>query len=380
MDVGRNIFSILEEKSRERVAAGNKVYNLFVGTPDLPPAPHIIHAVAEAALDPENYKYALIDMPELIAAVQRWYAQRYQVQLNPDEIMSIYGTQEGIAHIAWALCDPGDVILAPDPCYPIFDIGPRLAGAHIVHYALSAENSYLPDLGKLSQNLPLRTRAMIVSYPANPLGAVAPRTFYERLIEFAYAHDLLILHDNAYSEIIFDGAVGESFLSLSGAKTVGVEFNSLSKTYNLTGLRVSFLVGNAEVINKFQSIRSQIDYGMCRIAQYAAIAALDGPQEGVVSQRLEYQHRRDVLCGGLRRIGWNVPDAKGTMFVWAPLPTGYTDSEAFCMELLEHTGIIFTPGTSFGPSGQGYVRIALVQPVVELKRIVHILSESGILR
>ena len=337
---GPNIFTILEEKRQERLRAGKPVFNLSVGTPDMPPAPHIMEAVAQAALDPENYKYTLGDGPDLIEAVRGWYDRRYGVALEAGEIMSVYGSQEGIAHIALAVCNPGDLVLVPNPCYPIFQIGPHLSGAETAYYDLLPEACYLPDLDGIPAEQRRRSRMMIVSYPANPVCATAPRDFYEKLVAFGRENDILIVHDNAYSEILFDGAEGISFLSVPGAKEVGVEFNSLSKTYNLTGLRISFLLGNAELIRRFRALRSQIDYGTCRLVQKAAIAALNGPQDGVVEQRAEYQRRRDALCGGLRAVGWPVPDALGTMFVWAPLPAGYGDSEAFCMELLERTGVI----------------------------------------
>lgn len=377
---GPNIFTILEEKRQERLRAGKPVINLSVGTPDLPPAPHILEAVAQAAMDPENYKYALVDGPDLIGAVQRWYGRRYGVELEAGEIMSVYGSQEGIAHIALAVCNPGDLVLVPNPCYPIFEMGPSLSGAQTAYYDLLPEACYLPDLDGIPLELRRRARMMIVSYPANPVCAVAPKAFYEKLAAFGRDNDILIVHDNAYSEILFDGAEGISFLSVPGAKEVGVEFNSLSKTYNLTGLRISFLLGNAELIRRFRALRSQIDYGTCRLVQKAAIAALDGPQDGVIEQRAEYQRRRDALCGGLRAAGWPVPDARGTMFVWASLPEGYGDSEAFCMALLERTGVICTPGSSFGPLGKRSVRFALVQPVPVLEQAVARIAESGLLR
>jgi LL-diaminopimelate aminotransferase len=330
-------------------------------------------------MDPENYNYTLGDGPDLIDAVRRWYARRYGVPLEAGEIMSVYGSQEGIAHIALAVCNPGDLVLVPLPCYPIFQIGPNLSGAQTAYYDLLPEACYLPDLDGISPELRRRARMMIVSYPANPVCAVAPKDFYHKLVAFGRDNDILIVHDNAYSEILFDGAEGISFLSVPGAKEVGVEFNSLSKTYNLTGLRISFLLGNIELIRRFRALRSQIDYGTCNLIQKAAIAALNGPQNGVAEQRAEYQRRRDALCGGLRAVGWPVPDALGTMFVWARLPAGHEDSDAFSMALLEKTGVICTPGSSFGPLGKRAVRFALVQPVPALKQAVARIAESGLL-
>ncbi|MDR1570370.1 MAG: aminotransferase class I/II-fold pyridoxal phosphate-dependent enzyme [Oscillospiraceae bacterium] len=373
-----NIFTILERKRQERLAKGLPVYNLSVGTPDFPPAPHIMKAVQEAAADPEQYKYALSDAPAMTEAVARWYSRRYQVELSPNEIMSVAGSQEGIAHFSLAVLNPGDVLLAPNPGYPIFEIGPRLMGARTALYDLLPEKDYLPDLDEIARTMPPNARAIIVSYPANPLGATAPASFYKRLVEFAREHKLWVIHDNAYSEITFGGEVGGSFLSTPGAKEVGVEFNSLSKTYNLTGTRISYLMGNSQFIRRFCAIRSQFDYGLCRIFQAAAIAALNGPQDAVIEQRAEYERRRDALCGGFRSIGWDMPDAKGTMFAWGKLPGGRMDDAEFVMELIERSGVIVTPGNIFGSRGRGYVRFALTLPVSKIEQAVAAVSRSGL--
>lgn len=373
------IFNVLDERRQQRLAQGLPVYNLSIGTPDFLPDPHVVQALAQAASQPANYRYSLTELPELVEAVQHWYLRRYGVELVPDELMSIYGSQEGLTHIGWALCDPGDVVLVPDPGYPIFEMGPALCGAEIVHYQLKEENGYLPDLDGMDPELADRAKMMVVSYPANPVCVTAPDEFYHKLIAFAKAHHIIILHDNAYSDIIFDGRVGKSFLAYEGAKEVGVEYNSLSKTYNLTGARISFVLGNRQIIQTFRRLRSQIDYGIFLPVQYAAIAALNGPQDSVARNRAEYQARRDALCGGLRSIGWNVPDSQGSMFVWAPLPTGYHNSVDFCFELLERSGLLCTPGSAFGELGEGHVRFALVQPVPVMQEIVAAVAKSGII-
>lgn len=373
------IFNVLDERRQQRLAQGLPVYNLSIGTPDFLPDPHVVQALAQAASQPANYRYSLTELPELVEAVQHWYLRRYGVELEPDELMSIYGSQEGLTHIGWALCDPGDVVLVPDPGYPIFEMGPALCGAEIVHYPLKEENGYLPDLDGMDPELADRAKMMVVSYPANPVCVTAPDEFYHKLIAFAKAHNIIILHDNAYSDIIFDGRVGKSFLAYEGAKEVGVEYNSLSKTYNLTGARISFVLGNRQIIQTFRRLRSQIDYGIFLPVQYAAIAALNRPQDSVARNRAEYQARRDALCGGLRSIGWNVPDSQGSMFVWAPLPTGYHNSVDFCFELLERSGLLCTPGSAFGELGEGHVRFALVQPVPVMQEIVAAVAKSGII-
>ena len=373
------IFNVLDERRQQRLAQGLPVYNLSIGTPDFLPDPHVVQAMAQAASQPANYRYSLTELPELVEAVQHWYLRRYGVELEPEELMSIYGSQEGLTHIGWALCDPGDVVLVPDPGYPIFEMGPALCGAEIVHYPLKAENGYLPDLDGMDPELADRAKMMVVSYPANPVCVTAPDEFYHKLIAFAKAHNIIILHDNAYSDIIFDGRVGKSFLAYEGAKEVGVEYNSLSKTYNLTGARISFVLGNRQIIQTFRRLRSQIDYGIFLPVQYAAIAALNGPQDSVARNRAEYQARRDALCGGLRSIGWNVPDSQGSMFVWAPLPKGYHNSVDFCFDLLERSGLLCTPGSAFGELGEGHVRFALVQPVPVMQEIVAAVAKSGII-
>ena len=373
------IFNVLDERRQQRLAQGLPVYNLSIGTPDFLPEPHVVQALAQAASQPTNYRYSLTELPELVEAVQHWYLRRYGVELEPEELMSIYGSQEGLTHIGWALCDPGDVVLVPDPGYPIFEMGPALCGAEIVHYPLKEENGYLPDLDGIEPELADQAKMMVVSYPANPVCVTAPDEFYHKLIAFAKAHNIIILHDNAYSDIIFDGRVGKSFLAYEGAKKVGVEYNSLSKTYNLTGARISFVLGNRQIIQTFRRLRSQIDYGIFLPVQYAAIAALNGPQDSVARNRAEYQARRDALCGGLRSIGWNVPDSQGSMFVWAPLPKGYHNSVDFCFELLERSGLLCTPGSAFGQLGEGHVRFALVQPVPVMQEIVAAVAKSGII-
>ena len=373
------IFNVLDERRQQRLAQGLPVYNLSIGTPDFLPEPHVVHALAQAASQPANYRYSLTELPELVEAVQHWYLRRYGVELEPEELMSIYGSQEGLTHIGWALCDPGDVVLVPDPGYPIFEMGPALCGAEIVHYPLKEENGYLPDLDGIEPELADQAKMMVVSYPANPVCVTAPDEFYHKLIAFAKAHNIIILHDNAYSDIIFDGRVGKSFLAYEGAKEVGVEYNSLSKTYNLTGARISFVLGNRQLIQTFRRLRSQIDYGIFLPVQHAAIAALNGPQDSVTRNRAEYQARRDALCGGLRSIGWDVPDSQGSMFVWAPLPKGYHNSVDFCFELLERSGLLCTPGSAFGELGEGHVRFALVQPVPVMQEIVAAVAKSGII-
>lgn len=373
------IFALLDEKKKELMAKGKKIYNLSIGTPDFSPEPHVMKAVSEAALDPENYKYSITELPELIEAMKNHYYTRFGVSLDEAEIMAVYGSQEGIAHIGLPLINPGDKVLVPNPGYQIFGIGPFLCEAELVPYPLYESNHFLPDLAAIPDEISEAAKFMVVSYPANPISRTAPESFYEELIEWAKKWNILIIHDNAYSDILYDGREGRSFLSYAGAKEVGAEFYSLSKSYNYTGARVSFLVGNREIISRFRKVRSQIDYGIFLPIQYGAIAALTGPQDALERNRMEYQRRRDALCGGLRGIGWDAPDSEGTMFAWARIPSGYQSSEKFCLELMEKTGVICVPGVSFGSLGEGYVRFALVLPVPELQEMIGVIAASGIL-
>lgn len=375
-----NIFNRLDEKKRELAARGVDVINLSIGTPDFAPPIHVMQAVAEAAQQPENYRYSLGDTDALVDAVRGWYDLRYGVPLEADEIMTVCGSQEGIAHAAFPFVDAGDLVLAPDPGYPIFSFGPMMAGAELGFYPLYAEKDWVLDFADIPDEVAERAKLMVVCYPNNPTTAVADAGFYARLVAFAKRHHILVIHDNAYSDLVMDGGRGISFLSVPGAREVGIEFNSLSKTYNLTGMRVSFAVGNRDMIAKFRAFRSQIDYGMFYPAQAGAVAALCGAQDVIDTNRTGYQARRDALCGGLRRIGWDVPDCKGTMFVWAKIPQGFQSSADFVLALMDKTGVIAVPGESFGEMGQGYVRFALVVPPERMEEAVRRMDESGLLK
>ena len=376
---GDEVFASLNARRRELEAQGRKVIDLSVGTPDFEPPAHVKEALVEAAKDSDMWKYALADLPELTQAVIDYYASRFGVEgLEPNMIMSVNGTQEGMGRMASALLDEGDLVLVPDPCYPLFRASALIAGADLAFYPLSAETNFLPDVSRIDPAVADRAKYMVVSLPANPVGSVGTPEVYAQIIEFARAHDLLIVHDNAYSDIIFDGVEGHSFFENEGASEVGVEFFSLSKSFNMTGARVSFLVGRPDVIAAVRKLRAQSDYGMFLPIQRAAIAALTGPREQVREQERRYQERRDALCDGLESIGWERPNAHGSMFVWARLPHGRTDSMAFCLELMEKAGVIVTPGASFGPGGEGFVRMALVLPPEGLRRAVAAIEASGL--
>ena len=376
---GDEIFAALNERKVALEAQGRTIYNLSVGTPDFAPAEHIRKAMMDAAADPQNWKYSLRDLPEMLEAVCGYYKRRFNVDtITPDEVMSFSGSQDGIGHLGLALCNDGDLVLLPDPCYPVFMTGSKLGGAEPWYYKLTKENHFLPDVSAIPEDVARRAKLMLVSLPANPVGSIGTPELYAEIVNFCRKYDILLVHDNAYSDIIFDGAFGGSFLATPGAKEIGVEFFSLSKSFNVTGARLSFLVGRPDVIAALRKLRSQIDFGMFLPIQKAAIAALNGPLESVQEQCRMYQERRDALCNGLREIGWDLPNGKGTMFVWARIPGGRTDSMAFCMELMEKAGVIVTPGASFGPHGEGYVRFALVLPPEKIREAVEAIGNSGI--
>ena len=376
---GDEVFAALNARRRELEAAGRRVFDLSVGTPDFRPPEHVVEALRASAADPEMWKYSLHDTDELLDAVCAYYERRYGVAgITPDMVMSCRGTQEGLVHVCAALSDPGDVALVPDPCYPVFQNATLLAGARPAYYRLTAEHDFLPHLADVPAEVADAARYLIVSLPANPVGSVGTPEVYDEVIEFAREHDLVVIHDNAYSDIVFDGPAGGSFLARPGALEVGVEFLSLSKSFNVTGARLSFLVGRPDVVAAARKLRSQIDFGMFYPEQAAAVAALTGPRDSVERQRLLYQERRDALCDGLESIGWERPNAHGSMFVWARLPGGRTDSAAFVLELMERSGVIVTPGSSFGPSGEGYVRMALVLPPEQLREVVAAIAAAGI--
>ncbi|HHY06059.1 MAG TPA: aminotransferase class I/II-fold pyridoxal phosphate-dependent enzyme [Clostridia bacterium] len=378
---GESIFSNLLAIKRERLQKGAPVIDLSIGAPNIPPARHVLEALCTAAADAQNYVYAVNDQTALLEAVSFWYKKRYGVDLNPQtEICSLLGSQEGFYHISMTILNEGDLALVPDPCYPIFADGPRLAGAQLYYLPQKKENNYVLQLQDIPEDIARKAKLMIVSYPNNPTTAMAPHGFYNDLIAFAQKYEIIVLHDNAYSDLVFDGKKCGSFLSFPGAKEVGVEFNSLSKTYGLAGARIGFCVGNAEVVSRLKILKSNIDYGMFLPFQKAAIAAITGEQNCVAETKKAYERRRDVLCDGFNSIGWQMEKPPATMFVWAMIPSAYQTSIDFALNMVEKAGVIVTPGSAFGPSGEGHVRMALVQNEEVLQRAVQAVDESEILQ
>ena len=367
---GEGVFTRLAAMKQEKILSGAKVIDLSIGAPNIPPPAHVMKILSEEALKPENYVYAITDKRELLNEVSNWYRSRYGVEIDPaSEICSLYGSQEGLSHIALTLIDDGDLTLVPDPCYPIFADGAKLAGSEIFYMPQLKEHNYIIQLEKIPADVAERAKFMVVSYPNNPTTATAPADFYERLIHFAKKYNITVLHDNAYSELIFDGSKGFSFLSFKGAKDVGVEFNSLSKTYGIAGARVGFCLGNKEIVSYVKLLKSNIDYGLFLPIQRAAIAALQSPQEVIDRTRAAYVERIDALIDGLNAAGWKIDKPKATMFVWAPVPKNFGTSEEFVKTLLEKANVMVTPGSAFGPSGEGFIRMALVQNADTMKQV-----------
>lgn len=377
---GEGVFASLAELKKKRIAEGKWVCDLSIGAPNIPPARHILDTLSKEVLNPANYVYAITDTKELQNAVADWYKRRYGVDIDPaTEVSSLLGSQEGLSHIALTMINDGDTVLVPAPCYPVFGDGPRIAGANVFPMLMKKENDYIIQLQDIPTDVAKAAKLMVVSYPNNPTTAMAPDSFYHDLIKFAKDFDIVVLHDNAYSELVFDGRSCGSFLRFEGAKEVGVEFNSLSKTYGMAGARIGFCIGNREVVSAVKTLKSNIDYGMFLPIQKAAIAAITGDQSCVAETRAAYEQRRNILCDGLTEIGWKVDRCPATMFVWAKIPDKFTESYKFVMELMERTGVIVTPGSAFGEPGEGYVRMALVQDEAEMKKAIQAIKESGIL-
>ncbi len=372
-----SVFSRLDEEKRRLQEKGEKIIDFSIGSPDIAPAPHIMEALLKAAEDPANYRYAIHDLPRLQQAITDWYRRRYDVELDPcSEVITLQGSQEALANIALTLCDPGDIVLVPDPYYPIFAQGPKLAGADVRFMPMKEENDFLIRFDEISEEVAKKAVLMIVSYPNNPTGAVADDRFYTELIAFAKRWDIAVLHDNAYSELVFDGKRGKSFLSYPGAKDVGVELNSFSKTYGMAGARLGVCVGNRELIAGYHRLKSNMDYGIFLPVQQAGIAALEADQNCVETTRKAYEHRRDLLVRRFGEAGWVIRPSAATMFVWARIPDAFADSEQFALSLLAECGIVVTPGTEFGAEGRRHVRIALVISDEQIEEAAQRLARS----
>jgi len=354
------LFVEVDRRKRELVAKGKDVIDLGVGDPDLGTPNFIIEALAQAAQDPKNHRYALDHgLPELREAFAQWFRDRFHVKLDPaEEILPLIGSKEGLAHLPLALLNPGEVALVPDPCYPVYQSATHLAGATPYRVPLLESENFLPDYTSLPSEVLEKSRLLFLNYPNNPTSAVAPREFFERSVAFAHERGILIAQDAAYSEITFDGYVAPSLLEVDGAKEVTVEFHSLSKTYNMTGWRIGFAVGNREAIRLLAKVKSNVDSGIFQAVQLAGKRALAEGKEALAKTLGIYKRRRDLFIGGLNRLGWKATLPRGTFYCWIPVPPGYTSQE-LALRLLEDAQIVVTPGNGFGPNGEGYVRASL---------------------
>jgi LL-diaminopimelate aminotransferase len=352
------LFAELDRKIEERRERGESIISLGVGDPDVPTPTHIVRALQVAAEDPSTHRYpSYFGMPELRRAMADWYGRRFGVALDPDtEVLPLIGSKEGLVHLAVAYVDPGDETLVPDPGYPVYQIATILAGGTPVFMPLSAEGGYFPDFDSLVPGP--ATRLLWLNYPANPTAAVAGLDQLERAVAFAREHDVLLVHDAAYTEITFEGYVAPSILQVPGAKDVAVEFHSLSKGFNMTGWRIGWCCGNADAIRALGTVKTNLDSGIFNAVQRAGIAALTGPQDHLDELRALYQKRRDLVVGTMNGLGWDLTPPLGSIYVWVPTPSGETSVE-FADLLLDRAGVVVAPGTGYGPSGEGYVRISL---------------------
>ncbi|WNR43584.1 aminotransferase class I/II-fold pyridoxal phosphate-dependent enzyme [Paenibacillus roseipurpureus] len=365
--LGSAIFSEVAEWKREVMNQGVDVIDLGIGSPDLPPSSRILAAITEAVQNPANYGYPTSEGSLAFReAVAKWYQYRFGVELNPEtEILTLMGSQDGLAHLALSLCDPGDVAIVPDPGYPIYSASLVLAGVEPYLLPLRAENQFLPRLQDIPDDVAAKAKFILLNYPSNPLSAVADRAFFEHLIAYAKKHELLIVHDLAYSEMAFDGYKPMSILEIEGAKEVAVEFHSLSKSFNMAGCRIAFLTGHADAVKALKTLKSNIDYGVFGAVQAAGIAALEEDMENDHSVSGIYEERRNAFISALHEAGWVITPPKATMFIWAPIPAGWT-SRQISREMLFQTGVVVIPGDAFGAEGEGFVRIALVQEKARL--------------
>ncbi|MFC1912657.1 LL-diaminopimelate aminotransferase [Chloroflexota bacterium] len=354
------LFAKISKKIADKKAKGEEVISFAVGDPDLPTPPHIVERLCQAAQDPANHHYPESDsLPELRQAVAGWYQSRFGVPLDADkEVLPLIGSKEGIHHIAMCFVDPGDTVLVPDPSYPPYANGAILAGGKPYYLPLTEQNDFLPDLKAIPFHALEKAKLLWLNYPHNPTGAVADILFFNRVVEFAKQHDLAVCHDAPYTEVVFDGYQAVSFLQAEGARSVGIEFHSLSKSYNMTGWRIGMAVGNAEMITALKTIKSNWDSGIPQAIQYAAIEALNGPQDVIPEHNAIYQRRRDLIIETLNKIGLEAKPSKASLYIWARVPEGYTSAE-FTADILDQFGIVVTPGTGYGKSGEGYIRLSL---------------------
>ncbi len=372
------LFMEIDRLKVEVQSKGVDIIDLGVGDPDLPTPAHILHRLNQAALDPKNHRYpSYSGMNDFRKVVASWYQRRFGVALDPEkEVVTLIGSKEGIAHFPLAFLNPGDLALVTSPGYPVYHIGTLFAGGQSYFLPLLKGNRFLPDLSQIPREAAGQAKILFLNYPNNPTAAVADRGFFEQVVRFARENQVIIAHDAAYSEIAYDGYRPLSFMEIPGAKEVGIEFHSLSKTYNMTGWRIGFAVGNDRLIAGLSQIKSNIDSGAAQAIQWAGIEALEGPQDCLVELNAIYQKRRDLMVAGLKKVGLGVEAPKATFYLWIEVPKGYTSTRTTA-HLLEQAGIVTTPGNGFGDPGEGYFRISLTVPEERLEEAVLRLNKVG---
>jgi LL-diaminopimelate aminotransferase len=372
------IFNELAEYKNMKLSQGLDLIDLSIGSPDMPPPEFVIEALASKASKQDQYGYSLTGTKEFYEAAAEYYELNFGVSLNPEkEVLLLMGSQDGIVHLPMVFADPGDLILVPDPGYTAYATGIAMAGAKTYFMPLKKENHFLPDVTKIPEYVANQAKIMILNFPGNPVPCMANEAFFKEVIDFAKKYNIIVVHDFAYCELYYDGKKPISFLSVPGAKDVGVEFNSLSKSFNMAGCRIGFISGNEEIIQAFKQFKSNLDYGIFYPIQYAASMALRKGAAFLEHNRSIYQRRRDMFVDGLASIGWNVEKPAGGMFVWAEVPKGWSSTD-FTIELIERAHVVVTPGNAFGPTGEGFVRIALVQSEEKLKKAISNLSQCGL--
>jgi LL-diaminopimelate aminotransferase len=375
---GTSVFSELAAYKQTKISQGCKMIDLSIGSPDLPPPALVMDTLATFAKEENQYGYALSGTNEFHEAVADYYSTTYNVKLNKEtEVLCLMGSQDGLVHFPMVFADPGDVILVPDPGYTAYATGIAMAGAVPYFMPLRKENEFLPDLSRIPSYIAEKAKIMILNFPGNPVPALATEQFFKEVIAFAQKYNIIVLHDFAYSELYYDGHKPISFLSIDGAKEVGVEMNSLSKSFNMAGCRIGYLCGNKQIIQALANLKSNLDYGVFLPIQKAAAAALRQGAAFCEQNRQIYQSRRDRLVEGLASIGWKVDSPKASMFVWAEVPKGWTSTD-FAYALMDQANVVVTPGQAFGPHGEGFVRIALVQDEEKIRQAIANLASTGI--
>lgn len=370
------LFAEIDRKLSEKEEEGVDVISFGVGDPDIPTPEAVVGSLCEESRKPENHRYpSYFGLSDFRGAAARWFERRFGVELDPErEILPLLGSKEGIAHLALACLDPGECALVPEPSYPVYGMGTLLAGAETCFMPLLPENGFLPDFDSIADRTAKRAKILWINYPNNPTGAVAGKDFFKEALGFAEEHDILLAHDNAYSEITYDGFIAPSVLEISGAMERAVEFHSLSKTFNMTGWRVGFVCGNQRIVEALGTIKTNIDSGIFNPIQISGITALEEEGKTVERMREIYRSRRDLMVGELRGLGWRVDPPRGSIYIWMPVPGGY-DSVGFSSEVLEKAGVFFTPGNAYGPSGEGFVRISLTVPEERIREAAQRLGE-----